>query len=50
MSFRPVYMNEEFVLCQVPYNEVDIYNQMLGLNLKCSEDENPLLAKFYFKE
>lgn len=50
LSFRPVYMNEEFVLCQVPYDEVDTYNQLLGLNIKCSEDENPVLAKFYFKE
>lgn len=49
MSFRPIYMNDEFVLCQVPYVEVDTYNEEFGLNLKCSEDENPVLARFYFK-
>lgn len=50
MSFRPIFMNEEYALCQVPYDEIDIYNQLLGTDLKCSDDENPVLAKFYFKK
>lgn len=50
MSFRPIFMNEEYVLCQVPYDEVDIYNHLLGTDIKCSDDENPVLAKFYFKK
>lgn len=50
ISFRPVFMNEDFMLCQIPYDEVDIYNDVFGLNFTCEEDENPLLAKFYFKK
>ena len=50
MTFRPIYMNERFMLCQVPYGEVETYNKLFGLNIECTEDENPLLAKFYFKE
>lgn len=50
MSFLPIFMGNEYVLCQVPYDEVDIYNQILGTDIKCTDDENPLLAKFYFKK
>lgn len=50
MSLHPIFMNNDFLLCQVPYEEVDIYNDILGLNLTLEEDENPLLAKFYFKK
>lgn len=50
ISFQPIFMNEEYMLCRIPYNEVKDYNNMLGSNIKCSEDENPLLAKFFFKK
>lgn len=50
ISMHPLFMNEDFMLCQVPYDEVVVYNKLLGLHLTCEEDENPLLAKFYFKK
>lgn len=50
ISIHPLFMNEDFLLCQVPYHEVDVYNQQFGLNLIREEDDNPLLAKFYFKK
>ncbi|MDE6521235.1 MAG: 6-bladed beta-propeller [Muribaculaceae bacterium] len=50
MSLHPLFMNEKFMLCQIPYDEVDLYNDLLGLNITCDEDENPILAKFYFKK
>ena len=50
ISFRPIFMNDEYALCQVPYCEVETYNKLFGLNIECTGDENPLLAKFYFKE
>ena len=50
ISMHPLFMNDDFMLCQVPYDEVDVYNKLFGLHLTCEEDENPLLAKFYFKK
>lgn len=50
ISIHPLFMNEDFLLCRVPYHEVETYNQQLGLNLTCEEDDNPLLAKFYFRK
>lgn len=50
MTLHPLFMNEDFILSQIPYSEVDTYNDILGLNLTCEEEENPLLVKFYFKK
>ena len=48
VSFHPVFMNDEYVLCQIPYDEISIYNELLHLDIKYTEDDNPVLAKFYF--
>lgn len=50
MTVHPIFMNEDFMLCHIPYDEVDIYNNVFGLDFTCEEDENPLLAKFFFKK
>lgn len=50
MSFRPLYIDSRYALCQIPYNEIPIFNDLLGLDIQCTEDENPVLAKFFFKK
>ena len=50
ITLHPLFLNEDFMLCQIPYDEIDAYNELTGQNFTCEEDENPLLAKFYFKK
>ena len=49
ISIYPLFMNEDYLLCLIPYNEVNTYNKLFNKNLVKSEDENPLVARFYFK-
>lgn len=48
ITMYPLFMNEEFVLSIVNNDEIEIYNSLFDLNYGCNEDDNPLLAKFYF--
>lgn len=48
ISFDPIFMTDKFVLSRIPYNEVDLYNQLFNTSFECEEDDNPLLVKFYF--
>ena len=49
MNFKPVYVNDEYVLCQIPETEIDIYNGITDSKLVYNEDDNIVLAKYYFK-
>ena len=49
MTFMPVYVNDEYVLCQIPETEFDIYNGITDSRLVYNEDDNIVLAKYYFK-
>ena len=49
MTFKPVYVNDEYVLCQIPETEFDIYNGITDSRLVYNEDDNIVLAKYYFK-
>ena len=46
----PVYVNDEYVLCQIPETELDIYNGITDSKLVYNEDDNIVLAKYYFKK
>ena len=48
MSFRPVFMNEEYVVCEVPYDEIETYNRLFGYSISQDEDSNVILAKYHF--
>lgn len=50
LSFIPLYMNDDYVLCRIPYEEVEAYNRVFGLHHECGEEDNPLLARFYFRK
>lgn len=50
MTFNPVYVNDEYVLCQIPETEFDIYNGIADSGLVYNEDDNIVLAKYYFKK
>lgn len=50
MTFMPVYVNDEYVLCQIPETELDIYNGITDSKLVYNEDDNIVLAKYYFKK
>ena len=50
MTFKPVYVNDEYVLCQIPETELDIYNGITDSKLVYNEDDNIVLAKYYFKK
>ena len=50
MTFMPVYVNDEYVLCQIPETEFDIYNGITDSKLAYNEDDNIVLAKYYFKK
>lgn len=50
ITLHPLFMNEEFVLSIVNNDEIEIFNSLFDLNCGCNEDDNPLLAKFYFKK
>ena len=50
MTFIPVYVNDEYVLCQIPETEFDIYNGISDSKLVYNEDDNIVLAKYYFKK
>ncbi|MDE5555407.1 MAG: 6-bladed beta-propeller [Muribaculaceae bacterium] len=50
ITLHPIFLNDEFILSIVPHNEIAIYNSILNTDYECSEDDNPLLAKFYFNK
>ena len=50
MTFIPVYVNDEYVLCQIPETEFDTYNGITASKLVYNDDDNIVLAKYYFKK
>ncbi|MDE6794811.1 MAG: 6-bladed beta-propeller [Muribaculaceae bacterium] len=50
MSIYPVYMNNEFIISPIPAEEVEIYNRICNQNIPTDEDQNVVLAKYYFKK
>lgn len=50
MTFTPCYVNDEYVLCQIPETEIEVYRNVTGSDIIYNEDDNIILAKYYFKK
>ena len=50
ITLHTIFMNDDFILSIVPPNEIAIYNSLLNTCYECNEDDNQLLAKFYFNK
>lgn len=50
MSIYPVYMNNDFIISPIPAEEVEIFNRICNQNIPTDEDQNVVLAKYYFKK
>ena len=50
ITLQPLFMNDEFMLNIVRNDDIEIFNSLFDLSYSCSDDDNPILAKFYFKK
>ncbi len=48
MSLKPLYVNDEYLICPVPEDEIEIYNKVCNQKIESDEDSNVILAKYYF--
>ena len=48
MSLKPLYVNDEYLICSVPEDEIEIYNKVCNQKIESDEDSNVILAKYYF--
>lgn len=50
MSLTPLYVNDEYLICSVPEDEIGIYNKICNQKIESDEDGNVILAKYYFQK